>query len=173
MRIPSLLGWVLMGAAFIAAAAETVAHTVPGVGGPVISAYDLWYTFSPKSLVITRIIIERNVHSIFWDPLLVTVLQLPAWLILGGPGAALAWFFRPPRQMSEGIEEDSIFLYDRLVEAAEKDNMLEEPPLEYPYDLPDVTLVADKPADDFDPSGATPAPDDDPHEPGGDGDGRA
>ncbi len=113
-----------MGAAFIAAAAETVAHSVPGVGGMVISAYDLWYTVSPKSLVIARIIVERNAHAIVWDPLLVTVLQFPAWLLLGGPGAVLAWFFRTPRLKSEDIDEDSMFLYDRLMEAAEKENRL-------------------------------------------------
>ncbi len=173
MSFASLHGWALMWLAFIAAAAETVAHTVPGVGGLVISAYDLWYTFSPKSLVITRIIVERNVHAIIWDPLLVTVLQLPAWLLLGGPGAALAWFFRPPRAKSESIEDDSIFVYDRLVEAAERDNLLEEPPLEYPYDLPPIPLEEDSLEDDFDPSGSPHAPDDGPHEPDGDEDGRA
>ena len=173
MRIPSLLGWFLMAAAFMAAAAETVAHTVPGVSGMVVSAYDLWYTLSPKGLVISRITIERDLHPLIWDPLLVTVLQLPAWLILGGPGAALAWYFRPPRAKSESIEDDSIFIYDRLVEAAEKDNMLEEPPLEYHYDPPPVPLEEDWPEDDFDPSDAAPRPDDGPDEPPADGDGRA
>ena len=96
MKFPSLIGWALLGVAFFTAAAETVTHTVPGVGGMIVSAYDLWYTISPKSLVIARITIERNLHPIFWDPLLVTVLQLPAWLIFGVPGAAMAWFFRPP-----------------------------------------------------------------------------
>ena len=36
-----------------------------------------------------------------------------------------------------------MFLYDRLVEAAKEDNMLEEFPLEYPYVPPDVTLMTD------------------------------
>ena len=173
MRFTSLLGWILIVAAFIAAAAETVAHTVPGVRGMVISAYDLWYTLWPKSLVITRIIVERDFHALIWDPLLVAVLQFPAWLLLGGPGVALAWYFRSPRPKSEGIEDDSIFVYDRLVEAAERDNLLEEPPLEYPYDPPAVPLVEDSLEDDFDPSGEIQAPDDGPYEPGGDGDGRA
>ena len=164
MRFASLLGWFLMVAAFIAAAAETVVHTVPGVGGLVISAYDLWYTISPKSLVIARIIVERDVHAIIWDPLLVTVLQFPAWLLIGGPGAALAWFFRPPRPESESIEDDSIFVYDRLVEAAKKETGLEEPPLEYPYDLPPIPLEEDSLEDDFDPSGSPHAPDDGPYD---------
>ena len=175
MRIPSLLGWVLLGAAFIAAAAESVAHSVPGVDGPVISAYDLWYTLWPKGLVITRIIVERNVHAFFWDPLLVTLLQFPAWLLLGGPGAAMVWFFRPSRQTGDEIDEDSVFLYDRLMEDAEKETRLEESAAESPYDPSGATLVADTPADgsDFDPSGATQAPDDGPYEAGGDGDDRA
>lgn len=175
MRIPSLLGWLLMGAAFIAAAAETVAHSVPGVGGLLISAYDLWYTFSPKGLVIARIMVERDVHPIIWDPLLITVLQFPAWLLLGGPGVALAWFFRPPRPKSEEIVEASMVLYDRLMEAAEKEQGPEEPAHESSYDPSGATLVADTPADDpdFDPTGATQESDDGPYEPGGDGDDRA
>ncbi len=173
MRIPSLLGWLLIGAAFIAAAAETAVHSVPGIGGPVISAFDLWYTLWPKSLVITRIVVERDVHAIIWDPLLVTVLQFPAWLLFGGPGVALAWFFRSPRPQSEDIDEDSIFLYDRLMEAAEEDKRLEELAAQSPYDPSAATLVTDRPLEHSDPSGATHAPDDGAGEPGGDGDGRA
>ena len=63
MKFPSLLGWLLMGAAFIAAAAETVAHTVPGISGLVISAHDLWYTLSPKGLVIARIIVSKGIST--------------------------------------------------------------------------------------------------------------
>jgi hypothetical protein len=136
MKFPSLIGWALLGVAFFTAAAETVTYSVPGVGGMIVSAYDLWYTISPKSLVIARINIERNLPPLFWDPLLVTVLQLPAWLIFGIPGAAMAWFFRPPREKDVEIEEDSIFLYDRLVEAAREENMLEDYPLEILTSLP-------------------------------------
>lgn len=189
MKFPSLIGWALLGVAFFTAAAETVTYSVPGVGGMIVSAYDLWYTISPKSLVIARINIERNLPPLFWDPLLVTVLQLPAWLIFGIPGAAMAWFFRPPREKDVEIEEDSIFLYDRLVEAAREENMLEDYPLEYPYVPPDATLMADGDDDDADPadpaSAADMGDDDDdppdaasaadggPDEPDGDKDGRA
>ena len=64
-----------------------------------------------------------------------------------------------------------MFLYDRLVEAAREDNMLEEHRLEYPYVPPDATLVEDM--DGFEPPAAPPAPDAAPNEPDGDGDGRA
>ena len=38
MRIASLLGWLLIGAAFIAAAAETAVHSVPGIECPTLFA---------------------------------------------------------------------------------------------------------------------------------------
>lgn len=172
MKFPSLIGWALLGVAFFSAAAETVTYNVSG-GGMIVSAYDLWYTLSPKSLVIARITIERDLYPLFWDPLLVTILQLPAWLIFGGPGAALAWFFRPPRQKEVEIEEDSMFLYDRLVEAAREENMLEENPLEYPYVPPDVSQMADMGEEEDDPPDAASAADGGPDEPDGDKDGRA
>jgi len=113
------LGWVLLIAAFAAAAAESTVRAQPGIGGIITSAHDLWYTIWPGSLVVAQIQIEKAA-PILWDPILVAVLAVPAWVLLGVPGITLAWLFRPSRLLTANEREefqkhqDSLFLYDEL-----------------------------------------------------------
>ena len=92
----------------------------------IVSAYDLWYTLSPSSLIIFEIRVERILGFWVWDPLIVTILQLPAWLIFGAPGVVLLTFFRPNRD-PKSIEDmakimESYELYDHLTSQARKEN---------------------------------------------------
>ena len=115
-------GWLLLVLAFIAGAAEAVVRQGPG-GGMLVPAYDLWYTIWPGGLVITQIRIEKFA-PLLWDPVLVTVLAIPAWALLAGPGVALTWYLRPNRTMTRDELEDarkheeSLMLYDELARAA-------------------------------------------------------
>ncbi len=126
MRVLFYLGWVLMALAFAAASAEILARMLPGVRGMYVSAYDLWYAVWPGNLVVTQIRIEKFLHPWLWDPVIVTVLVLPAWALFGGPGLALAWFCRPHREMTEEEREDfrrheeSLFLFDKLAREAKE-----------------------------------------------------
>jgi prepilin signal peptidase PulO-like enzyme (type II secretory pathway) len=121
-----LLGWLLLGAAFLSSAAEMLADLTLGGPRPLLSAYDLWYALWPSGLVRAQIHVERAL-PILWDPLIVGLLALPAWALAGIPGAALAWGFRPGRHLSEEEraeqeqEMQSLFLYDALAKAAEKE----------------------------------------------------
>lgn len=123
MVIPFYLGWVLLCAAFLSGAAEISARTVPGMDDLILSAYDLWHTLSPRSLVHAHIVVERNVGQWLWDPVLKTVLWLPAWVIFGVPGVALAWLCQPSRRFGpeELIDEETFFLIDTLSERAKED----------------------------------------------------
>jgi hypothetical protein len=124
MKVLFYLGWVLLVLAFAAGAAEVVPRSLAGGRTVVVSAYDLWYSAWPGSLVTTQIRIERHLVPWLWDPLLVTLLKLPAWLLLGLPGGLLAWFNRARKQMSEAErldlqkQEESFQLYDRLAREA-------------------------------------------------------
>lgn len=117
-------GWLLLALAFAAAAAEVVPRALPGGDhGFWVSAHDLWYAAWPGSLVTTQIRIERALPWV-WDPLLTTLLTLPAWALIGVPGALLTWFSRPRKEMSAAEREDlekqeeSFRLYDRLAREA-------------------------------------------------------
>jgi len=125
MKVLFYLGWVLLALAFTAGAAQVVPRALPGgTSGGVVSAYELWYAAWPGTLITTQIKIERLLHPWLWDPALVTLLKLPAWLLLGLPGAMLTWFLRPQRGLSEAEREDlrkqeeSLLLYDRLAREA-------------------------------------------------------
>ena len=120
------LGWALMLLAFAAASAETLPRALPGVRGMYISAYDLWYAAAPGNLVVAQIRIEKFLHPWLWDPVIVTVLVLPAWALFGLPGVALAWFCRSHRTMTEQQleefrkHEESLFLFDKLAREAKE-----------------------------------------------------
>ncbi len=126
-RIFFYLGWVLLAAAFIAGAAEPLASSTGfGFSSLIVPAYDLWYSISPRTLVVSQIRVE-NVSSAIWDPMLTTLLQLPAWLLLGVPGAFLTWRLRPYRAISEEMEEDlehyrqSLFVIEELSRRAREE----------------------------------------------------
>ncbi len=155
MRILFYLGWFLMFLAFAGAAAESIPRSLSGgapLGGLFVSAYDIWYAAKPGSLVVTQIQIEKF-SPVLWDPVLVGLLALPAWLLFGGPGVLLAWFFRPHREMTaeqrEDLEkqEESLLLYDMLVEearAAGFDDADDRAPY---HDGPDIIDVTDRGGD--------------------------
>ncbi len=124
MRGLFYFGWALLALAFVAGAAGVVPRAMSADSGGVVSAYELWYAAWPGSLITTQIRIERGLAPWLWDPVLVTALRLPAWLLLGLPGGLLTWFLRPNKEMSPAEREDlkkqeeSFELYDRLAREA-------------------------------------------------------
>ena len=58
-------------------------------------AFDLW----PDKMALLQPAIEKNLHPLLWDPVLLTFLKLPGWLILGGFGALL--FYAGGRRAAE------------------------------------------------------------------------
>ena len=127
MRMFFYIGLLLIGCSFMLAAAETAWHSMPGsVHGFIVPAHDLWYTLWPKNLIIFEIRIERLFGAWAWDPVMLTFLKLPAWLIFGAPGVFLLISFRPNRD-PESIEEmaktvESLELYDHLTKLAKEEN---------------------------------------------------
>ncbi|MBT3307698.1 MAG: hypothetical protein HN377_14615 [Alphaproteobacteria bacterium] len=123
MRILFILGWILLGLAFFAGAADVVPRTLTRSGGGIVSAHDLWYAVSPGKLVVAQIHVER-LSPALWNPILTGVLSLPLWFLLGLPGLSFAWFLRPHKQMTPQQEEDlrrqqeHFELYDKLVDEA-------------------------------------------------------
>jgi hypothetical protein len=48
---------------------------------------DTWYALHPNSLQLLEPALTRHVHEFLWDPLMLTVLTAPTWLVLGIIGA--------------------------------------------------------------------------------------
>jgi hypothetical protein len=54
----------------------------------------LWYSLHPGSLNLVQAVIERYVHTLLWDPIIIGVLLAPAALLFLGIGLVLALVFR-------------------------------------------------------------------------------
>jgi len=85
-----LFGFILIIAAFYALWMELSIFLDTGVyESALVWAY--WYTFSPGSLNFIQGIIERYLFPELWDPVIVTILLCPAWVVLGVPGLLIEW----------------------------------------------------------------------------------
>lgn len=94
------LGIVLLALALLALVYELFV-AANGGGYRTIAAGELWFRLQPSSLNLAQSVIQRYLSPGLWDPVIITVLQWPTWSLLGAPGAALAFLFRP-RTRSEG-----------------------------------------------------------------------
>lgn len=123
MRALFLTGWLLLLAAFAAAAAETIARTLPGGRGIFLSAGELWQALWPGAYMISEVRLSLMAPWL-WDPVFTALLSPPAWFLFGVPGVILAWTCRPGRVLTADEEEEleeheaSLFLYDDLAREA-------------------------------------------------------
>ena len=84
------LGWILIIAAFYALWLELATYLDTGVYElGLLWAY--WYVLSPGSLNFIQDIIQRYLFPELWDPIIVTILLCPAWVVLGVPGLLVEW----------------------------------------------------------------------------------
>ena len=155
MRVLFYLGWALLFLAFVGAAGEAVPRSLPGSAegsGWFVSAYDLWYAAKPGSLVIAQIKVEK-LSPVLWDPIIVALLALPTWLLFGGPGALLTWFFRPHKEITAELREDlqkqeeSMLLFDKLAEEARAAGFDEDDDRASYHEGPDIIDVTDRGGD--------------------------
>ena len=123
MPIAYYVGWILLLAAFAAAAAEVLVRSGDDVSTFIVAAHDLWYTVWPSGLLILQIRLEA-ISMFLWDPFVLTLLTMPAWLLLGGPGFLCVVVFRPRRPDEEKRleearkQEEQFLLYDELAKQA-------------------------------------------------------
>ncbi len=122
MGVRYLTGWGLLVLAFLGAAFESAARGRFGVEvGFFMSSQELLSAFCPEYLRAAQEWIEGALHWALWDPVLITLLRLPAWALLGIPGVYLVVRYRPSRGHVEDIDEDQLFLFDRLVKRAREE----------------------------------------------------
>jgi hypothetical protein len=65
-----------------------------------LSTYEHWSRLAPVTLTLARNSVQRNTHPLVWDPVLVTVLQLPAWGLFGLVGVLFAYAGRRRREVN-------------------------------------------------------------------------
>ena len=103
-------------AAFLAAGAESAAQAMTH-GWGLMSASDVLRVLTPNLFDV----LENSVTPIAWDYVVLPLLALPGWLLIGAPGAALAWRYRQPVDLTEEGDEDFPHTtYEDIVAAAKE-----------------------------------------------------
>ena len=138
MRLGKLIAKALLMAAFLAAMLEVAGRVITGTMD-YMSAHDLLYTFVPGKYIVFQSWIEDHISRALWDPVLRTVLSLPAWALFGIPGVALAWACRT-RHADEEEHGDAGTTYEDIVAAA-KEAPVEAALLFLPPDHPNIKVV--------------------------------
>ncbi len=87
-RVGCILGWFFMLAALAVALWEILGRD-PDKGFQFRPAGELWYRIDVGSLNLVQAVIERYVWPPLWDPVLTSLLQLPATVVPAVPGLAL------------------------------------------------------------------------------------
>ena len=82
-----------IGGRILSAVADVAAQALIGNSG-VLSAVNVLDILAPDFLDRLIILVRDGIHPLAWDPLLITILTLPGWLLTGIPGVALVWRFR-------------------------------------------------------------------------------
>ena len=85
-QIAALVGWILAAAALVAFANDVVSFAQTGTYR-VIPAGEVWFNGHVASLNLTQAVVQRFLHPLLWDPVIATMLQWPAWSLLGAPAA--------------------------------------------------------------------------------------
>ena len=93
MIVGRVIGWILV-AASIAILARDVSGWLDSGAFSFVAAGELWFTVHNGSLNLLQAITQRYIFPQLWDPIFVTVLLWPAFLVVGVPGLILSWVFR-------------------------------------------------------------------------------
>ena len=88
MIVLRLIGWVLIIAALAVLLNEAWGWYQSGAWRP-LAAGKLWFDLDRGSLLLAQPAIERHVARWLWNPVISTILQWPAWAVLGVPGIVL------------------------------------------------------------------------------------
>jgi len=137
-----ITGWCILVMAFVFTAAEAVVHGMLSEYG-IVAASKVLAVLAPDTLADMKEAVTENMSPLVWDPFMLTLLQLPGWILLGGPGVFLVWYFRDRTPGDSEIPDDYPHTtYEDIVAAAEE------------ADYDDIGLPSKyRDLDDYDPTG--------------------
>jgi hypothetical protein len=93
MIIGRIIGWLLLIAAAITLANDVISWSHTGTWH-LSSASEVWERLDAGSLTLVQAAVRRYVSPELWDPVIQTILQFYALLILAIPGLLLLWVTR-------------------------------------------------------------------------------
>jgi hypothetical protein len=93
MIIGRVIGWLLLIAAGITLVGDIIVWSQTGTWR-LSAAGELWSKLDRNSLNLVQSAIQRYVSPKLWDPVIQTILQFYALLVLAIPGLLLLWVTR-------------------------------------------------------------------------------
>ncbi len=90
--------WILAMAA-LALVNDFTRALAPGVKLAFLSMRGLWQMFHEASLAGLQALVQKSLHPLLWDPVLLAILKLPAWFVLGVIGGVLCFAGRRRRRV--------------------------------------------------------------------------
>ena len=69
-------------------------QAVAGTGWRMLTLGEIWYKIDSQSLSVSQAGIQRYVAPWLWEPVITTILFMPAWVVFGAPGLLLLWVGR-------------------------------------------------------------------------------
>ena len=100
MRIGKTIGLVFLTGAATAIVLDVIALIEKGSYLP-LKAGTIWAVIDRPSLGLTQVGIERYVAPWLWDPVMLTLLTSPLWLVLAIPGLFFLLISRWRRRLRE------------------------------------------------------------------------
>jgi hypothetical protein len=89
------LGLCLLAIAFVALLGDVI-HSVAGARLSVTPLGETLMALAPGKLALAQAFVARQVHPFIWDPVLVDLMRLPAWLAVGAIGCLAIRLGRKP-----------------------------------------------------------------------------
>lgn len=102
MIVGRVIGWILLIAGIAVLARDVFVWLDTGTL-LLITAGELWFRIDNESLNLVQAVTQRYILPELWDPVIVTVLLWPAFLVIGVPGLLLTWLFRPRERRKSGM----------------------------------------------------------------------
>jgi hypothetical protein len=93
MLVLRLFGLLLMAAAFVAFIVDGV-KTIASNAIEITPFGEAWAEIYPASLDALKSLVEGSGYPVLWDPLLLSILTAPSWLILVFFGLFFQWLGR-------------------------------------------------------------------------------
>ena len=92
-----VLGWIFI-ALGLAVFARDVWIFLESGAVAMTPVGQIWYALHPGSLNLVQAVVERYLHPVLWDPVIFSILLLPAALLFLAIGIVLALVFRSRRR---------------------------------------------------------------------------
>lgn len=95
-----ILGVWLLLVAMVALMIDGTKSLASGEGQWIVTPLgEHWFNLHASSLNMAQAAIERYVHPLLWDPGIISLLQVPTWILFSVLGLIFYWLGRRRRQL--------------------------------------------------------------------------